>query len=73
MLPIGSASARLVGGCPPQGGFVLTQVTDLDLPEELLSNPSLDGNGDGLTCVKVLPGVGNEAGYRIFRDNTHPR
>lgn len=69
LLPIGSASARPVGGCPPQGGFVLTPVTDLGLPEGF-SNPSLDKNGDGLTCVKFLPGNGNLAGFFIFRDNT---
>jgi hypothetical protein len=66
-LPIAPAAAKSVGGCPaPESGFSLVAVSEV-FPEGL-EQPSLDGNGDGLTCIKlqVIQGVQ----YVVFRDNT---
>jgi hypothetical protein len=65
------ASAKAVGGCPP--GFELVTVESLGItPEEASGIPSLDGNGDALTCI--MPSSANEhaviAGGFVFRDNT---
>lgn len=70
-VPVGSASAKSIGVCPRAGGYELTSLEDLGIPpEDATGIPSLDGNGDGLTCVKSLSGP-NE-GVIIFRDNTVP-
>ena len=62
----GVAEAKSVGGCPPGGAFRLVSVEDLGIdPEVATGIPSLDGNQDGLTCIKPL----GEEGF-IFRDNT---
>ncbi|MCA1707692.1 MAG: hypothetical protein LC808_32245, partial [Actinobacteria bacterium] len=65
------ASAEAVGGCPAT--FELVTVESLGITPETASGiPSLDGNGDALTCI--MPSRANEhaviAGGFIFRDNT---
>ena len=65
------ASAKAVGGCPV--GFELVTIQSLGISPETASGiPSLDGNGDALTCVVYLT-VSEHAtisGAFIFRDNT---
>ena len=64
------AQAKSVGGCPEGGEWDLVTVESLDLPPELTSGlASLDGNGDGWTCVMDLINF-PVAGVFIFRDNT---
>jgi hypothetical protein len=65
------AEATSTGGCPtsPDAAWVLSSLADLGItPETADGIASLDGNGDGLTCVKMLPGANQ--GFFIFRDNT---
>jgi hypothetical protein len=46
-------------------------VASLDItPEEAMGIPSLDGNGDGLTCIHRLPRHPNIPDAFVFRDNT---
>jgi hypothetical protein len=56
-----------IGGCPSGGPWELVVVADVfpDVDPTILAGiPSLDGNGDGLTCIRP-------AGQSItFRDNT---
>ncbi len=68
-IPLSTASAKSTGNCPPgQAGYELIDVSELGItPETATGIPSLDGNGDGLTCIKPLP---NSDGNIIFRDNT---
>jgi hypothetical protein len=70
-LGVGSAYAQgpPVGGCPP--GYELRSVDEvvagagLDEPD-----PSMDPNGDGYTCLKILhTGSGTRA---TWHDNTVP-
>ena len=71
LLTPGAAVGKSVGGCPQGGGaeFKLVTVESLGItPETATGIPSLDGNGDGLTCIKLLPN--QPAGTFIFRDNT---
>lgn len=68
---VSGASAKTVGGCPPN--FELVTVASLGInPEEASGIPSLDGNDDGMTCI--MPLRANErsvaAGGIVFRDNT---
>jgi hypothetical protein len=72
-VPAGSASAKPIGGCPTEGGFTLTSVAGLGIDEETAAGiPSLDGNRDGFTCIKLLDLPSNSAifGAFTFRDNT---
>ena len=65
------AGATSTGGCPksPSAGWQLSSLADLGItPETADGIASLDGNGDGWTCVKRLPGANQ--GFFIFRDNT---
>lgn len=65
------ASAKAVGGCPV--GFELVTIQSLGISPETASGiPSLDGNGDALTCVVFLTVSENAtiSGAFIFRDNT---
>ena len=67
VLPSGAAQAKSVGSCPTQAGFVSVTVASLGLTPEMSEGfASLDGNGDGFTCIK--PFANNK--YTIFRDNT---
>jgi hypothetical protein len=69
IVPVAPAQARSVGGCPTGGGaeWAPTLVSDLvGDPADAAGLASLDGNGDGWTCTRLLP---NEH-QLIFRDNT---
>ncbi len=60
--PIG-ASGKTIGGCPSGAGagWSLVTVESLGIdPEVAVGIASLNGNGDGYTCLKGL----------VFRDNT---
>jgi hypothetical protein len=63
----GSAVGKSIGGCPESssGKWELVTVESLGIPPEAATGiASLDGNGDGLTCIKPQ-GTGG-----VFRDNT---
>ena len=63
----GAAQAKSVGSCPTEAGFALVTVLSLGITPELSEGyPSLDGNGDGLTCIKPVA----DGKWTIFRDNT---
>ena len=63
----GAAHAKAIGGCPEQSGFALVTVASLGITiEEAEGLPSLDGNGDGLTCIRPVA----DGKWMIFRDNT---
>jgi hypothetical protein len=63
------ATAKSVGGCPATGGWTLASLADLGIsPETADGIASLDGNGDGYTCIKPLAQTGTDV--VIFRDNT---
>ena len=71
-LPVGSA-AKSLGGCPSGGDWERVTVESLEIPPEDASGiASLDGNGDGLTCIFAYPGAdpSGSPGAFIFRDNT---
>jgi hypothetical protein len=63
-----TARAKSIGGCPSGGNWQLVTVASLGVPNAS-GIPSLDGNGDGLTCIKPLPNYPS-AGAFTFRDNT---
>jgi hypothetical protein len=64
------AQAKSVGSCPLGGEWDLVTVESLDLPPELTSGlASLDGNGDGWTCIMPLANFPAPEVF-IFRDNT---
>ena len=63
----GSAVGKSTGGCPESASekWELVTVESLGIPPEAATGiASLDGNGDGLTCIKPQ-GTGG-----VFRDNT---
>ena len=69
-LAVGAATTNAagpIGGCPRGGAWDLVLVADVfpDVdPSVLAGIPSLDGNGDGWTCIRP-------AGQSVsFRDNT---
>lgn len=67
----GTAGAKSIGGCPESASakWELVTVESLGVPPEDVSGlVSLDGNGDGWTCIKPMPSFG-EGGF-VFRDNT---
>jgi len=73
VLPLSGASAKSVGGCPESTSDKWQPVTVESLgisPEVAVGIPSLDGNGDGYTCIKPLPGHPAGPDTIIFRDNT---
>lgn len=66
-----TAVGKNIGGCPEGGSdkWELVTVESLGVPPEDQSGlASLDGNGDGWTCIKPLPPFGE--GAFVFRDNT---
>jgi hypothetical protein len=68
----GAATGKSVGGCPDtaSGKWELVTVESLGPPPEGATGlQSLDGNGDGMTCIKrmQLPNFGEAI---VFRDNT---
>jgi hypothetical protein len=66
-VPVGNASAKSTGTCPPDGDWRLVAVADLSLMPGL-NLASVDGNGDGLTCIKPWPP--SPSSGLIIRDNT---
>ncbi len=71
-LPAGSA-AKSLGACPSGGDWQRVTVESLGITPEIASGiASLDGNGDGLTCIFAYPGAdpSGSPGAFIFRDNT---
>ncbi len=69
----GGATAKTIGGCPSGDGWQLVTVASLGItPEEASGIASLDGNGDGSTCITPVPSnpAAVNSGAMIFRDNT---
>jgi len=69
----GGATAKTIGGCPSGDSWQLVTVESLGISEEQATGiPSLDGNGDGWTCIFPAPAnsAAPVAGGFIFRDNT---
>ena len=67
------AVGKSIGGCPPAGGWQLVTVESLGIPpDQAVGIASLDGNGDGLTCIVPASAVPPApiSGAIIFRDNT---
>jgi hypothetical protein len=65
-----AAGAKSTGACPSGGDWTLASVADLGItPEEADGIPSLDGNGDGMTCTKPFSHGPLDGGF-AFRDNT---
>jgi len=72
-IPVSSASGKSIGGCPTSASekWELVTVESLGIDPETASGiPSLDGNGDGYTCVKPMPNFPLGSGQFVFRDNT---
>jgi hypothetical protein len=66
-----TTGATSTGGCPAGGDWELVTVASLNItPEEAMGLPSLDGNGDGLTCINRLPNHPLIVDAFVFRDNT---
>ena len=66
-----SAVGKSIGGCPESASakWQLVTVESLGVPPEAATGlASLDGNGDGWTCIKPMPSFGEGAFF--FRDNT---
>jgi hypothetical protein len=72
LAPMSAAQAKSVGGCPPAGDFELVTVESLGITPDMASGiASLDGNGDGMTCIRFLTTSENSnSPIGIFRDNT---
>ncbi|MBA3431968.1 MAG: hypothetical protein H0U16_10885 [Actinobacteria bacterium] len=68
------AAAKSTGACPKDGNWELVTLGSLGLtPGDATGIPSLDGNQDGLTCIKPLTPTNPAApvvGGFVFRDNT---
>jgi hypothetical protein len=65
-----AAGAKSTGACPSGGEWTLTSIADLGITPEVASGiPSLDGNGDGRTCIKPFSHGPLDGGF-AFRDNT---
>jgi hypothetical protein len=72
-LTAGLAQGKTIGGCPTGQGSEWTLVTVGSLgidPETAMGIPSLDGNGDGWTCIRTPPQVSPLGELTLFRDNT---
>jgi hypothetical protein len=73
LLVPGTAVGKSVGGCPESASekWELVTVASLGIPpEDATGIPSLDGNGDGLTCIKPMPNHPFGPDTFVFRDNT---
>lgn len=65
-----ATGATSLGGCPSSGWELVTLASLEITPETATGIPSLDGNGDGLTCIHRLPRQPNIEDAFVFRDNT---
>lgn len=67
----GGGAAKSTGACPSGGAWELVTVASLGF-SDASGIPSLDGNGDGLTCIAPLTVAPNSPvfGGLVFRDNT---
>lgn len=66
-----TAAGTSTGGCPSGGNWELRTVAELGIDPEVASGiPSLDGNGDGRTCIHPLPNYPRFPDAFVFRDNT---
>ena len=79
VIPAHGALAKSIGGCPDSASekWVLASVEGLGItPDQASGIASLDGNGDGNTCIrKRFASEGticNMENPIIFRDNTVP-
>jgi hypothetical protein len=69
----GLAQGKSLGACPTGSGAEWTLVTVSSLgidPETAMGIPSLDGNGDGMTCIRTPPQDSPLGELTLFRDNT---
>lgn len=69
----GLAQGKSLGGCPTGSGaeWTLVPVSSLGIdPETAMGIPSLDGNGDGMTCIRTPPQQSPLGELTLFRDNT---
>lgn len=69
----GLALGKSLGACPTGSGAEWTLVTVSSLgidPETAMGIPSLDGNGDGMTCIRTPPQESPLGELTLFRDNT---
>jgi hypothetical protein len=67
-----TAGGKSIGRCPNGASekWELVTVASLGIsPETANGIPSLDGNGDGWTCIHPVPNHPVEGAF-IFRDNT---
>ena len=70
LLP-GTATATSTGGCPTGDTWHLVTIESIGFdPATATGVPSLDGNGDGLTCIQYLPNYPRFPNAFVFRDNT---
>ena len=58
---------KTVGGCPHSGKWDLVSLGSLGL-DNAVGLPSIDGNGDGMTCV-LVQALRNGKNGMVFRDN----
>jgi hypothetical protein len=64
LLP-GTGTATSTGGCPTGDSWQLVTPKSLGI---VSGAPSLDGNGDGLTCIQYLPNYPRFPDAFVFRD-----
>jgi hypothetical protein len=66
-----TATGTSTGGCPTGDKWQLVTIESIGFNTETAKGvPSLDGNGDGLTCIQPLPNYPNFPNAFVFRDNT---
>ena len=65
------ATATSIGACPTGSNWERVALADLGIDPDTASGiPSLDGNGDGFTCIHDLPNYPRFPDAFVFRDNT---
>lgn len=72
VLPLDTASADAVGGCPTPAGFTAVQFGDIPEIDQALFD-SFDVNGDGTICARyfsALPNGGPPKEGGVAVDNT---
>jgi hypothetical protein len=66
-----TASGTSTGGCPTGDSWNLVTIESIGFnPSTASGVPSLDGNGDGLTCIHYLTNYPRFPNAFVFRDNT---